>query len=295
MAEPRSSAPRSAPLAEAASEWAKAIPIGRDQLQSQILTGSVTAVLLIAGLRLELLLLRSHGGSLWPLTLSLVFAVTVWLLRSATGPAAGVGALICLLLATPAFAPSAQQPHPVLSPAILPLLALFVLTFAATRFKRKIKEASGLAESRQGRRASQIVANLGIAGLCAAIGFYPGVLAALAEATADTISSEIGQALGGPTWLLTSLRRIPPGTDGGISLRGSAAGVSAAALVVLAGSPGGVSLPTAAIVVFSSVAGLLFDSLLGATVERHGWIGNDLVNVSSTAFSVLLAWSLLRF
>jgi uncharacterized membrane protein len=38
--------------------------------------------------------------------------------------------------------------------------------------------------------------------------------------------------------------------------------------------------------------GLLFDSLLGATLERRGWLNNDLVNFLSTAsasaFALLL-------
>jgi uncharacterized membrane protein len=39
----------------------------------------------------------------------------------------------------------------------------------------------------------------------------------------------------------------------------------------------------------AAAAGLFFDSLLGATVERKGWLGNDLVNFTSTAFAALLA------
>jgi uncharacterized membrane protein len=38
------------------------------------------------------------------------------------------------------------------------------------------------------------------------------------------------------------------------------------------------------------VVGLLFDSLLGATVERRGWIGNDWVNFLSTLVGGLIAW-----
>jgi uncharacterized membrane protein len=34
---------------------------------------------------------------------------------------------------------------------------------------------------------------------------------------------------------------------------------------------------------------LFFDSLLGATAERKGWIGNDLVNFTSTAFAAGVA------
>ena len=86
---------------------------------------------------------------------------------------------------------------------------LFALTFAATRYGRTKKEFRGVSESGTGRRASQVIANLGIAAFLVALGKhnflqYTAALAALAEATADTVSSEIGQAIGGPTFLITT-------------------------------------------------------------------------------------------
>ena len=69
------------------------------------------------------------------------------------------------------------------------------------------KESRRLAERRSGRRASQIVANLGVAALCGSVGWYAGCIAALAEAAADTVSSEIGQAIGGQAWLITTAAR----------------------------------------------------------------------------------------
>ena len=291
MAEPHPMPTTAADQHELAVPWTKAIPADRDRRQSQALTAVLSVALLIALLHLVHAGWQSHTLTPFPLAISVLFALTVWRLRSATAPAAAIGVVICLLLATPIASHASPS---ALSPALWPLVLLFLLTFAATRFKRPSKQAGGLAEPRHGRRASQIVANLGVAGLCAAVGFYPGILAALAEATADTVSSEIGQALGGPTRLLTTLRPVSPGTDGGISLRGTAAGIGAAALIVLAGIRALPSWHIAAAIAASSIAGLLFDSLLGATVERRGLLGNDLVNVSSTGASVLIVWSLLR-
>ncbi len=144
-------------------------------------------------------------------------------------------------------------------------------------------------ESRRGRSASQIVANLGIAGLFAAAGRYEGCVAALAEAAADTVSSEIGQATGHPARLVTTGRMVPAGTDGGVTLTGTLAGLVAAALVVMVGSGHHRAWPVQATTWMAAGAGLYFDSLLGATVERRGWMGNDLVNFTSTLFTAWIA------
>ncbi len=43
----------------------------------------------------------------------------------------------------------------------------------------------------------------------------------------------------------------------------------------------------------AGVFGLFFDSLLGATLERRGWINNDAVNFLSTASAAGFALGLL--
>jgi uncharacterized protein (TIGR00297 family) len=122
------------------------------------------------------------------------------------------------------------------------------------------------------------------------------MLAALCEATADTVSSEIGTAFGGRPVLLATLRRVDPGTDGAVSLVGTAGGTIAAALVAAVGIWSlRLSVLDAAIAFAGGIAGLFFDSLLGATVERKGWLGNDLVNFASTVFGVLVALGLLAW
>ena len=251
---------------------AKAIPEKRDRMQSELLVGAVGMLLVAKAMLVIVTLGRMGAYPLWfwiALGISAGFALVVWLLRSATGPAAAMGGVICLnvLLGQGAGMDWQQTAMPA-------LLTLFVLTFAATRFGRSRKEQMGTAEPRQGRRASQVLANLGFAGLCAGAAspvLFAACVAALAEATADTVSSEMGQALGGRTLLLTTWSEVPAGTDGGISVAGTTLGTAAAGGVVLVTAlTRDVSVEMGMVVLGAALCGLVFDSWLGATVERRG-------------------------
>jgi uncharacterized protein (TIGR00297 family) len=270
--------------------WQKAISPERDAVQSRQLVWAAGAALL-AVMVLRLTRTELSAGQLVKAGgLSAAFALVVWRMRAATGAAALMGGIICMDMALVG---------PMHRTALAALLTLFVLTFAATKFGRRRKEALGIAEARSGRRAAQIVANLGIAGLCAAgltDAWFAACVAALAEATADTVSSEMGQALGGSTWMITNWRRTEPGVDGGVSLSGTIAGVVGAVMVAgVAVSLGLMAIRAGVYVAIAAVAGLIFDSVLGATVERRGWIGNDWVNFFSTAFAAGLAYGLTRW
>lgn len=275
--------------------WRKSIPHTRDRTQSKALTW-IVGLLLLAGALAPPLGAARLGLPLWPLgrplLASVVFAVVVLMLRAATPAASAVGLLVCFILAESPAAWSHFTYDPIEHSLLAALITLFVLTFAATKYGRSKKEVRGLSESKRGRRASQIVANLGVAGLFAAVGWYEGCVAALAEAAADTVSSEIGQATGHPARLITTGQAVPAGTDGGVTVMGTVAGLVAAAVVVALGSGHHSLWPTQVVTWMAASAGLYCDSLLGATVERRGWIGNDLVNFTSTLVAAALASTL---
>jgi len=231
------------------------------------------------------------------LGISAVFGLAVWRMKAATAAGAATGAVITasLMYATARFPYEWSWLHG----GLMPLLAVFLLTFAATKIGRAKKERIGTAESRRGRTAAQVAANLGVAAIVATprILALPGsreldtagdvtillAIAVLTEAAADTVSSEIGQVFGGQPRLLTTFRRVEPGTDGGITLVGTAAGAMAAAIVAETGVWAlGDGLYALACCTGLGVFGLLFDSFLGATLERRKWLNNDAVNFLST-------------
>ena len=225
------------------------------------------------------------------LGISLALALLVFLARAATPAAALTGGVITAVV-TLGLSPWYQS-------ALPSLLALFVLTWTATRFGRSKKEQLGVAEDKRGRNAAQVAANLGVAALAASMALghpFRGtwyavmVTAALAEATADTLASELGEVLGGPPLLLTTLRRVAPGTNGAVSLAGTVAGMSGAVLIVLVAVPTlGLGLGGAMCAGLGAVAGLFVDSLLGATAERSGWLNNDAANFLSTLAAAVIA------
>ena len=275
----------------------RAIPAERDRMQSSVLTWAVGLGLGAACLPLILLMIHPHDTGSYALRagiVSLTFGVIVWVLRAATPMAALCGGMICLLVTMATENPGRWAE---VRSGLAPLMALFVLTFLATKAGRVRKMRAGLAESRRGRNAAQIVANLGAAGLVAMgaawlpVGLVEAMLlGVLAEATADTVSSEIGQAFGGAPILLTTFRRVEAGVDGAVSVVGTFVGVLGACFVALVGvramhTGWRIGLAGA----LGGVAGLFFDSVLGATVERRGWLGNDLVNFSSTVVGGLAA------
>jgi len=185
--------------------------------------------------------------------------------------------------------------------SFLLIFAFFVIGSIATKVGYARKLARGVAERRGGARSwREAVAN-SLAGAFFALlvitthheyAFLLALIAAFAEAAGDTVSSEIGQYISDRSYLITTFKPVPAGEDGGITVGGTLAGALASTLVValgfslaLCGRGGAVAALAAA------VAGNLFDSLLGATLERRGLVTNGIVNFAGTSFAGAMALS----
>ena len=228
-----------------------------------------------------------HFGSAVGVTL--VFALFGWLVRGVTTSGAVAGAIVCFLLL-----------RGVGWGGFLALCAVFLLTWAATRIGYTRKQKLGTAESRRGRDALQVLANLAVAAGCAVLygfarhpKFAAAMVAALAEASGDTVESEIGQAVGGVPRLVINGKRVPIGTDGAITVRGTLAGGLAVATVAAVGFATGVVDRRAAFIsAGAAMVATLLDSFLGATLEHNHRLGNNGVNCLSTLFAAALAFAL---
>jgi uncharacterized protein (TIGR00297 family) len=188
----------------------------------------------------------------------------------------------------------------------LMLLLFFVLGTACTKVGYAKKARLGIAQEKGGRRGAKNAFANTTAGVVFAflmvatpyhVPFALALAAAFATAAADTVSSEIGQAFGRTTYLVTSFRRVPPGTDGAVSAEGTLAGIAASALIALAAAKAGL-IPTAGvwIVVAAAFAGTTLESYLGATLETMKAVDNEVVNFANTVAGGLAAigiWALM--
>jgi uncharacterized protein (TIGR00297 family) len=126
--------------------------------------------------------------------------------------------------------------------------------------------------------------------------FSLALAAAFATAAADTVASEIGQAFGRTTYLVTSFKRVPAGTDGAVSLEGTLAGIAASTLIAaFAAATATITWHGAAIVVLAAFVGTTPESYLGATLERTKIIDNEIVNFANTLAGGLVAMGLTLF
>ncbi len=205
-------------------------------------------------------------------------------------------------------------------PMYVALLTFFVIGSGATKLGYRRKAAAGLAQEEGGRRGfNHAFSNVGVATLCAIafsrffrthwpveaapIVYFMGI-ASLATAAADTTASEVGQLIGRRAFLPLTLRKVPPGTEGAISVEGTVAGVIAGFLVAVAGSLSFQKMfGSAATIIWVSVIMVTLSAFLGSWLESvaGSWnrkravpVPNGVLNFFNTAVGAILFYCMAR-
>lgn len=205
-------------------------------------------------------------------------------------------------------------------PMYVALLAFFVIGTATTKLGYQRKAKLGLAQESGGRRGfSHAFSNVGVAAFCAiavsrlsridssplewmTLAYLMGI-ASLATAAADTTASEVGQLIGRRAFLPLTLRRVPVGTEGAISIEGTLAGLAGGFVVALAGvtamhygldlDPGPIAI---AVVTACAFLGSYLESVAGSwNRKRISPVPNGVLNFFNTASGALLmyiAWQI---
>jgi uncharacterized protein (TIGR00297 family) len=181
----------------------------------------------------------------------------------------------------------------------------FLVGSSITKVGMKQKEAEGIAEKRSGVRGPENVWGSALIGAICAIAFYfapeswqqfciLGYVASFATKLSDTCASEIGKAYGKNTFLVTTLKPVPRGTEGAISLEGTLAGILASiAIAVLAFGIGMINWLGVLICIISAFIATYIESLIGATLQdKFDWLTNEIVNIINTFFGAVIAIAL---
>ncbi|GKV37070.1 hypothetical protein SLEP1_g45138 [Rubroshorea leprosula] len=182
----------------------------------------------------------------------------------------------------------------------------FVIGTGVTKVKMAQKEAQGVAEKRKGRRGPGSVIGSSAAGcVCAFLTIYGvggaafsqlwrlGFVASFCTKLSDTVSSEIGKAFGKTTYLVTTFKVVPRGTEGAVSVEGTVAGLLASIILAFIGClMGEINAPEAMVCIIASQIANLGESIIGAVFqEKDGfrWLNNDAVNVINITMGGILA------
>ena len=200
----------------------------------------------------------------------------------------------------------------------VPILAFFISSSILSKMWRSRKQQSNLLyEKSSVRDIGQVSANGGVAALAilffystGARAWYPVFLGSLAAVTADTWATEIGALSSKAPRLITTFKRVIPGTSGAVSLIGITGALLGALFIAGIGIATAPAFPfsfwrTVLVVTAAGLLASLVDSLIGATVQAqyrcpvcekvtekrehcggtptlfirgHRWINNDVVN-----------------
>ena len=182
------------------------------------------------------------------------------------------------------------------------VLFYFLVGSGVTRIGMAQKEAAGIAEKRSGARGPENVWGSAATGTLCALGtlvvpveyrslLLLGYVASFSTKLSDTTASEVGKAYGQRTFLITTLRPVPRGTEGAVSLEGTLAGIVASVVIAGLGWIVGLTdLVGIGLCVVAAFAATTIESLIGATLQsQFEWLTNEVVNGINTAIGAVVA------
>lgn len=193
----------------------------------------------------------------------------------------------------------------------LVMMVYFLVGSAVTRIGQARKEAAGIAEKRSGARGPENVWGSALVAALCAIGIvalslgnpaHPGwitllllgYIASIGTKLSDTSASEVGKAYGQHTFLITTLKPVPRGTEGAVSLEGTlAGGVASVAIALLGWSVGLISPLGIVLCIIAAFVATNIESVIGATLQTQiHWLTNEVVNILNTLIGAIVAIAL---
>jgi len=247
---------------------------------------------------LSFFLVPQSGADVFQLTMAVSFGIFIAVASFKSGLLTASGAVATFLLAVVVFGIGGWQ-------WTIPLVIFFLLSSLFSRVGATRKAALRIAGDKAGGRDhAQVFANGGIGGILALLAYwypevnvYPVFVGSIAAVTADTWGTELGLLARGRTVRFPDFTSVSPGTNGGITLVGSMAGMGGS-LVIAASSSAWLDAGLLAWVLVAGLAGSAVDSILGGILQARfrcpvcGTITDERVHCNNqpTALVSGLAW-----
>jgi len=114
-------------------------------------------------------------------------------------------------------------------------------------------------------------------------------LATLCAAFCDTLSSEIGSLSKKKPVLITTLKTVDVGVDGGVTLVGFAGAILGAIITLVFFWIFNYNSTALLIIVVCGLLGTIIDSIIGATLQRKGYLDNNQTNFLATLVVGIIA------
>jgi uncharacterized protein (TIGR00297 family) len=190
--------------------------------------------------------------------------------------------------------------------AFLVLLFFFVAGSVASKVGLSRKAVAGTAEETEGARgAGSVIGKCSVGAILALLigasgGLKPagdgpsallclGYSGAFAAALADTLASELGPLFGQRALLPRSMRLVPHGVPGAVSVGGTASGLVGALVIgALAAAFGMIRVGEIAYVVVASLAAVLSESILRSYCSGQSLLQKQIPNSILTLIGALL-------